>query len=87
MLTRSSLSAALVPRGTALLVLAGLLWGTGGLAGSLLASRTGMQPVAVAAFRLLLGGIFITLYAAVAGGSGRCRARARRQLGLLSPAY
>lgn len=68
MLTRTSLSTAPAPRGTALLVLAGLLWGTGGLAGSLLASRTGMQPVAVAAFRLLLGGVFITLYAVVAGG-------------------
>jgi DME family drug/metabolite transporter len=45
-----------------------VLWGTGGLAGSLLAARTGMQPVAVAAYRLLVGGLFMTAYAAGAGG-------------------
>ncbi|MFF8036296.1 DMT family transporter [Streptomyces sp. NPDC016626] len=67
--TRSSPAAARIPRsGTALLVLAGLLWGTGGLVGSLLASRTGLQPVAVAAYRLLVGGALITAYAAAAGG-------------------
>ncbi|MEU9369548.1 DMT family transporter [Streptomyces avermitilis] len=65
---RSSLAAARVPRsGTALLILAGLLWGTGGLAGSLLASRAGLQPVAVAAYRLLAGGALITAYAAATG--------------------
>ncbi|MFS8202284.1 DMT family transporter [Streptomyces sp. CWNU-52B] len=92
MLTRLPLSAALVPRGTALLVLAGLLWGTGGLAGSLLASRTGMHPVAVAALRLLIGGIFITIYAATAGGFRtvpRTRAAAARLsvTGLLMATY
>ncbi|UUU23682.1 DMT family transporter [Streptomyces sp. DSM 40750] len=66
--TRSSPAAARTPRsGTALLVLAGLLWGTGGLAGSLLASRAGLQPVAVAAYRLLVGGALITAYAVAAG--------------------
>ncbi|MGX7826617.1 DMT family transporter [Actinokineospora sp. 24-640] len=39
-----------------MLFLAGLLWGTGGLAGALLQSRTGLHPVAVAAYRLLIGG-------------------------------
>lgn len=38
------------------LVLAGLLWGTGGLAGALLQQRTGLHPIAVAAYRLLIGG-------------------------------
>ncbi|MFC7614089.1 DMT family transporter [Actinokineospora soli] len=38
------------------LVFAGLLWGTGGLAGALLQARTGLHPVAVAAYRLLIGG-------------------------------
>lgn len=68
---RSSLTsptAVRTPRsGTALLVLAGLLWGTGGLAGSFLASRAGLHPVAVAAYRLLTGGALITLFAAVTG--------------------
>ncbi|MGW9499016.1 DMT family transporter [Streptomyces prasinus] len=66
--TISSPAAAHTTRsGTALLVLAGLLWGTGGLAGSLLTARTGLQPVAVAAYRLLAGSALITAYAAVAG--------------------
>lgn len=66
--TRTSLAAARTPRsGTALLVLAGLLWGTGGLAGSVLASQAGLQPVAVAAYRLLVGGALITAYAVAAG--------------------
>lgn len=34
------------------LVLAGVLWGTGGLTGSLLAHETGLSPLAVAAYRL-----------------------------------
>ncbi|MER6345056.1 DMT family transporter [Streptomyces sp. NPDC001532] len=53
--------------GIALLVLAGVLWGTGGLAGSILASRTGLGPAAVAAYRLLTGGVLITGYALVTG--------------------
>ncbi|MFJ2591274.1 DMT family transporter [Streptomyces sp. NPDC087538] len=91
--TRSSPAAARIPRsGTALLVLAGLLWGTGGLAGSLLASRTGLQPVAVAAYRLLVGGVLITAYAGAAGGLRtvpRTRAAAARvaATGVLLAAY
>jgi len=53
--------------GLALFTLAGILWGTGGLAGSLLASRAGLHPVAVAAHRLILGGVLITGYALVSG--------------------
>ncbi|MDO0930062.1 DMT family transporter [Streptomyces sp. TG1A-8] len=65
---RSSLSAApMLRNGTTLLVLAGVLWGTGGLAGSILASYTGLAPVAVAAYRLLIGGTLITGYALVSG--------------------
>ncbi len=63
-----SLSAARTSRdGIALLVLAGLLWGTGGLAGAILASHTGLSPVAVATYRLLTGGILITGYAPATG--------------------
>ncbi|MGU3437814.1 EamA family transporter [Actinomycetes bacterium M1A6_2h] len=38
------------------LVLAGVLWGTGGIIGSLLADASGASSVAIAAFRLSLGG-------------------------------
>jgi drug/metabolite transporter, DME family len=39
-----------------LLVVAGVLWGTGGLAGAMLQGSAGLGPVAVAAYRLLVGG-------------------------------
>lgn len=48
-----------------LLALAGILWGTGGLAGDLLHTAGELHPVAVAAYRLLVGGVIAT--AAVAG--------------------
>jgi DME family drug/metabolite transporter len=49
-------------RSSAALVLAGVLWGTGGLAGSLLGSLAGLHPLAVAAWRLLVGGGVATLF-------------------------
>ncbi|MFH8616772.1 DMT family transporter [Streptomyces sp. NPDC017979] len=74
--TRTSPSPARTPlNGTALLVVAGVLWGAGGLAGSYLADRAGLDPVAVAAYRLLCGGALIVLYAMATGtrpaGAGR----------------
>jgi drug/metabolite transporter, DME family len=47
------------------LVLAGLLWGTGGLTGSLLGRTAGLSPVAVAAYRLTAGGVLSCYFAAV----------------------
>ncbi|MFC0029405.1 DMT family transporter [Micromonospora chaiyaphumensis] len=41
------------------LVLAGVLWGTGGPTGSLLAHETGLSPLAVAAYRLGAGGALL----------------------------
>ncbi|MFI6761899.1 DMT family transporter [Micromonospora sp. NPDC050417] len=41
------------------LVLAGVLWGTGGLLGSLLGRHAGLSPVAVATYRLLIGGALL----------------------------
>ncbi|GAA4565603.1 EamA family transporter [Micromonospora coerulea] len=41
------------------LVLAGVLWGTGGPTGSLLAHETGLSPLAVAAYRLAAGGTLV----------------------------
>ena len=48
------------------LVLAGVLWGTGGLTGSLLARRAGLDPLAVAAYRLGAGGLLIVAFRALA---------------------
>lgn len=44
------------------LVLAGVLWGTGGLLGHMLADTTGLSAVAVAAYRLALGGGLLLCY-------------------------
>jgi DME family drug/metabolite transporter len=46
---------------TSLLVVAGVLWGTGGLAGAMLQAVGGIGPVPVAAYRLLVGGVIATL--------------------------
>jgi drug/metabolite transporter, DME family len=54
----------------ALLVTAGVLWGTGGLAGAVLASAADLHPVAVATYRLLVGGVCA---AAVVAGAGQLR--------------
>ena len=66
--TSSTSSPVLVrPRhGIALLVVAGVAWGTGGLLGSLLGHATGLSPLAVAAYRLGLGGLLILLAVGVA---------------------
>jgi drug/metabolite transporter, DME family len=45
--------------GVGFLVVAGVLWGTGGLTGSLLAHRTGLGPLAVATYRLGGGGLLL----------------------------
>ena len=63
--TSSLLAAHRRGSGVPLLVLAGLAWGTGGLLGTLLGRETGLTPLAVAAYRLTLGGLLVL--AAVAG--------------------
>ncbi|MGW4395709.1 DMT family transporter [Amycolatopsis nivea] len=55
-------------RSSAALVVAGVLWGTGGLSGSLLAQQAGLHPLAVAAYRLLIGGAASAAYVALTGG-------------------
>jgi DME family drug/metabolite transporter len=63
------------------LVVAGVLWGTGGLAGSLLHDLTGLHPLVVAAYRLLIGGALATLaLAAHLRNLPRTRAVGRRLL-------
>ncbi|WP_207782305.1 DMT family transporter [Phytoactinopolyspora limicola] len=46
---------------------AGLFWGTGGLAGALLAERTGAGALAVAGYRLLVGGALVITLLALRG--------------------
>ncbi|MFJ9778103.1 DMT family transporter [Amycolatopsis sp. NPDC101161] len=67
-------------RSSAALVLAGVLWGTGGLAGSLLAQRAGLHPLAVAAYRLLVGGGIATLAVLLKGGTFPRTAEAGKRL-------
>jgi drug/metabolite transporter, DME family len=52
-----------------MLVVAGVLWGTGGLLGQLLAQSAGLSPLAVAALRLAVGGALILAYLRVTGRS------------------
>ena len=49
------------------LIVAGVLWGTGGLSGNLLAAQGHLHPLAVAAYRLLLGGACVVLFAWATG--------------------
>ena len=49
------------------LVLAGLLWGTGGLTGTLLGRAAGLSPLSVAALRLLAGGGLIVALRVIPG--------------------
>lgn len=76
--------------GVSLLVAAGVLWGTGGLLGRLLAELSGLSPMAVAAVRLGLGGVLLVLYAAVTGGRRPCGRAAWRRIwvtGLLAALF
>jgi DME family drug/metabolite transporter len=72
------------------LITSGVLWGTGGLTGRLLALHTHLSPVAVAGYRLLIGGTLLVGYCAV---TGRARPRGRAAwlrvgiLGLLSAQF
>ncbi|WP_199433580.1 DMT family transporter [Qaidamihabitans albus] len=69
--------------GSASLLLAGVLWGTGGLAGSILVTRASLHPLSVAAYRLLLGGVLAVLFLWSSGGLRaipRTRPVARRLL-------
>ena len=72
------------------LVAAGVLWGTGGPLGSLLSQATGLSMLAVATYRLLVGGAaIIVMLAAARRGLPRGLAVWRRVtvIGLLSALY
>jgi len=49
------------------LVISGLLWGTGGLTGSLLSRTVGLSAISVAAYRLTTGGVLIVVFLTVTG--------------------
>jgi DME family drug/metabolite transporter len=58
----SSLAAPVRGRSALALILAGILWGTGGLSGSLLGAKAHLDPLPVASYRLLLGGCCTVLF-------------------------
>ncbi|GAA4019527.1 EamA family transporter [Allokutzneria multivorans] len=61
--------------GMSSLVVAGVLWGTSGLLGTLLGRTAGLSPVAVAAARLFVGGALIVAFL-LATGRGLPKGRA-----------
>jgi drug/metabolite transporter, DME family len=54
-------------RGLALLAIAGVLWGTGGLLGRLLTESAGLAPLGVAALRIGVGGALLLGYLHLTG--------------------
>ena len=72
------------------LVMSGLLWGTGGLTGSLLSRVAGLSALAVAAYRLTAGGVLIVVFLTVAGRrwpAGRAAWTRITVIGLLAAFY
>ncbi len=72
------------------LVMSGLLWGTGGLTGSLLGRATGLSAISVAAYRLTAGGALIVVFRTVTGRrwpTGRPAWRRITVIGLLAALY
>jgi len=64
---RSSMTVRRPGTGLPYLVTSGLLWGTGGLTGSLLGRVAGLSAMAVAACRLTAGGVLIVIFLTVTG--------------------
>src|SRR6266705_4229945 len=72
------------------LVISGLLWGTGGLTGSLLGRVGGLSAIAVAACRLTAGGVLIVAFLTVTGRrwpAGRAAWGRITVIGLLAAFY
>jgi len=53
--------------GLSYLIISGTLWGTGGLTGSLLGRTADLPPLAVATYRLAVGGVLIVAFLVVTG--------------------
>lgn len=75
-MSSTTLSSNPVRISAALLVLAGVLWGTGGLAGVILQDTANIGAVPVAAYRLLVGGALAVVVTAATGGLRCLRGRA-----------
>jgi DME family drug/metabolite transporter len=72
------------------LVVSGLLWGTGGLTGSLLGRTAGLSALSVAAYRLTIGGVLIVAFLAATGRrrpAGRAAWTRIAAVGLLAALY
>ena len=63
----SKLPFATLPFATLCLVLSGVLWGTGGLIGTLLGQAAHISPLSVAAYRLLAGGGLMVAFRTLTG--------------------
>ncbi|HJP74005.1 MAG TPA: EamA family transporter [Pseudonocardiaceae bacterium] len=69
--------------GLSFLVAAGLLWGTGGFSGTLLAHVAGLSPLAIAAYRLAVGGALIAVVLLATGRRLPRRRAAYARVGLI----
>ena len=72
------------------LLASGLLWGTGGLTGSLLGRTAGLSAISVAAYRLAVGGVLIVVFLTVTGRrwpAGRAAWTRITVIGLLAAFY
>ena len=72
------------------LLASGLLWGTGGLTGSLLGRTAGLSAISVAAYRLAVGGVLIVVFLTVTGRrwpAGRAAWTRITVIGLLAALY
>ena len=79
-----------MPISTLCLVLSGLLWGTGGLIGTLFGQAAGLSALSVAAYRLLAGGGLIVAYLTLTGRrppAGRAAWTRIAVIGLLSALF
>lgn len=76
--------------GLSLVVTSGLLWGTGGLLGTLFGRTAGVSALAVAAYRLAVGGMLIVVLLMLAGRAlprGRAAWTRIAQIGLLAALF
>ncbi|ROT31707.1 DMT family transporter [Micromonospora sp. HM5-17] len=76
--------------GLAFLIISGILWGTGGLTGSLLSRVAALSPVAVAGYRLCVGGGLIVAFLLLTGRrlpNGRAAWVRVAVLGVLAATY
>jgi DME family drug/metabolite transporter len=79
-----------MPISTLCLVLSGLLWGTGGLIGTLFGRAAGLSALSVAAYRLLAGGGLILAFLTLTGSrrpAGRAAWTRIAVIGLLSALF